>query len=209
MLYAFFVFVCTVATVYSVVALYLVTRSSRRRLFSGKEVLPVTVLKPLCGADDELESNLETFFHQDYPDYELLFGVEGNSDPAIGVVRLLKQRYPNVRCSLVIHDGRCGLNPKISNLRSMIATRTHDVVVISDSNIAVAPEYLSEMVGQLQDKNVGLVTNLFCGVGERTLGATLENLHLNGPVAGSIAGSQLNGHTVAVGKSMMFRRSVL
>ena len=203
--------VCSVLIGISVYSLWRVTSQSRRRLApEGEEVVPITVLKPLCGADDALEANLETFFRQDYPQYELVFGVEGDQDPAIPVVRRLRERFPHVACRLVIHDGGRGLNPKVSNLRAMLDwADTADVVVISDSNIAVAPDYLSEMYGHMVDGDVGLVTSLFTGVGEQTLGATLEALHLNGSCAPMVASTQVLGdRTASIGKSMMFRRSV-
>jgi len=200
----------TVATALSVLAVYGVTHRRKRALAPDAAAVPVSVLKPLCGADDALEANLETFFRQSWPHYELVFGVEGETDPAIAVVRRLRERFPNVRARLVIHDGKRALNPKVSNLRAMLEAGTHDVVVVSDSNVAVEADYLRLMLGQLLgDPSVGLVSNLFAGVGERSLGATLENLHLNGPVAGSVAITGDTGdQAVSVGKSMMFRRSV-
>lgn len=173
---------------------------------------PVTVLKPLCGADDALEANLETFFRQDHPDFELVFGVEGHTDPAIPVVRRLRERFPKVKSRLVVHSGGRALNPKVNNLEAMLAAQastTHDLVVISDSNIAVGPSWLVELSAEyLRDPRHGLVMNLFVGRGEETLGATLENLHLAGPVAGSMAVSnELLDNAEAVGKSMMFSRS--
>jgi ceramide glucosyltransferase len=167
---------------------------------------PVSVLKPLCGADDALEQNLETFFRQTYPRHELVFGVVGE-DPAAAVVQRLIARHPEVCARLVVHDGRRGLNPKVANLRGILAAGANDLVVISDSNVAVGPEYLANMVAHMHE-GVGVVTSLFAGVGEETLGATLENLHLCGPIAASVAASQvLAGDSVVVGKSVMFRRS--
>ncbi|MCA9522991.1 MAG: glycosyltransferase [Myxococcales bacterium] len=172
---------------------------------------PITILKPLCGVDDRLRGNLESFFQQCYPQFELIFGVEGSSDPAIAVVEELRRAYPDVRARLVLHNGGRGLNPKVSNLCAMLEAESHDLVVVSDSNVRVAPSYLREMsdafVGEL---NVGLVTHLFYGTGERTVGATLENLQLNGWIAGNVAASHLiPGETAVIGKSLMFRRSEL
>ena len=100
MIYAFFIFVTSVSTLFSIVAVYSTTRKNRRRFPAVEHsVEQVTVLKPLCGRDDALESNLETFFRQDYPDFELLFGVEGEDDPAIEVVRRLRKRFPGVRAA--------------------------------------------------------------------------------------------------------------
>jgi ceramide glucosyltransferase len=185
----------------------------RRRLdlqASRESRQPVTVLKPLCGADDDLERNLETFFVQTHPHYELVFGVEGAADPAIAVVRRLRARFPQVRARLVVHSGGRGLNPKVNNLQQMMGqdNDTFDLVVISDSNVAVPPGWLAELHDTfVSDPRHGLVMNLFVGRGEETVGATLENLHLAGPVAGSLAFcDRWLGRTDAVGKSMMFSR---
>ncbi|MCC6619958.1 MAG: glycosyltransferase [Deltaproteobacteria bacterium] len=199
------VFVLTVTSIAAVVHL-----TARRPTERRATTPPVTILKPLCGADDALEANLETFFRQTYPRFELVFGVEGDADPALPIVRRLRARHPEVACRVVVHDGRRALNPKVSNLRAMLEWGSYDLVVVSDSNVAVRPEWLAQMVAEMEgDRELGLLTNLFVGVGEETIGAALENLHLAGPVAGSIAVTNEVGHEAAtVGKSMMFRRTV-
>jgi ceramide glucosyltransferase len=207
MIFVILITVCTSFTLLSIGSVLWVTRKNRQRTSAAG--VPVSVLKPLCGADDSLEENLQTFFLQDHPDFELIFGVQGRGDPAIAVVRGLKARYPDVRCRLVIHNGGRGINPKVSNLRAMLESGSNDVFLISDSNVKVEPGYLKEMAGHLQEDKVGLVTSLVAGVGERSLGATMENLHLNGPIAGCVAASQVvGGNTLVVGKSVMFRRSL-
>jgi len=195
---------CTAATVVSLLAL----ATTRLRRSVAGQTPPITVLKPLCGADEALRANLETFFRQSYPDYEIVFGVADASDPAAAVARELMAAHPGVPARLVVHDGRQGLNPKVANLRGMLAAGAHDVCVISDSNIAVGPGYLASMAAPLEGR-VGLVMSLFAGAGERSLGATLEGLHLTGAVAGALAASELlTGSAVAVGKSLLFRRSL-
>lgn len=193
----------------SVASVWWVTRGRNQVHLPRPEAEPVTVLKPLCGADDALEANLETFFCQDHESFELLFGVQGEADPAIPVVRRLMARYPRVRARLVIHAGSRALNPKVGNLLATLRAGTHDLVVISDSNVAVRSDYLSAMQASLARPGVGLVTSPITGVGEATLGARLENLQLNGTISGSVAASALVGRTLVVGKSMMFHRSDL
>lgn len=193
------------------ISLFATWRVTRRGGTDGQHPEPpITVLKPLCGADDALESNLETFFLQQYPNFELLFGVEGPDDPAIAVVDRLRRRYPEVKSRLVQHRGGRGLNPKVSNLRAMLEAGTHDLLLISDSNVAAPADYLRELAATMAgDPRIGLVSNLFCGEGERTIGATLENLQLNG-IAGTVATtSEFSERTIVIGKSMFFRRSDL
>lgn len=203
----FLLSVCTAATVIAVLAL---VPSWRQRGHRPPIAPPaITVLKPLCGADASLAGNLETFFTQDYPAFELVFGVVDAADPALLVVEDLIAAHPTVAARVIIHDGRHGLNPKVANLRGMLAAGAHDVVVISDSNVAVGPGYLRSLVETLAQPGVGLVTSLISAAGERSLGARLEGLHLCGAVAASVAAAEdLTGDALVVGKSLCFRRSV-
>ncbi|OIP38841.1 MAG: hypothetical protein AUK47_10920 [Deltaproteobacteria bacterium CG2_30_63_29] len=190
------------------VALFALHKSIRGGAAQNPRIQPISVLKPLCGADDQLESNLRSFFEQDYPAFQLIFGVEGSSDPAIKLVNKLAAEYASVPSKLVIHDGKKGINPKVANLRAMLDSVDHEVVLISDSNVQAPSSYLRETVAVLGRERVGLVSNLFVGSDEDSLGATMDNLHLNGHIAAGVGLSHhLPGPTLVVGKSMMFRRS--
>ena len=206
--YTFILLFTTGAMSISIFSIWWVTSEKRRLPIPVGKHAPISVLKPLCGVDEDLEANLETFFHLTYPDFELIFGVAGDTDPAIEVVKRLKTRYPTVKARLIVHDGQRGLNPKVANLRAMLEKGAHDVVVISDSNIRVDPDYLDEMYGQLLDEGVEMVTSLISGQGEESLGAALENLHLTGYVSPIKAGAKVLGIPFVIGKSVMFRRSV-
>jgi ceramide glucosyltransferase len=186
-----------------------VTRSmrSRSRPSRAPQRPAVSILKPLCGADAELAKNIASFFEQDYPSFELVFGVQNADDPAISLVEELRRRHPAVPCKLVLHDGGGGINPKVDNLLGMLPYAQHDFLLVSDSNIRAPRHYLSEMVDVLEsDPSVGLVTNLFAGAGENTLGAALENVQLNGFCAAGSALPTLLGDSLVVGKSMLFSR---
>lgn len=205
--------VCSAWTLAGLVATY---RVSRKRQSVPAALPPVSVLKPLCGADAGLEQNLETFFLQDHPDFELVFGAEDPDDPALTVVNTLRNRYPGVRVQVIVHGTvtgsvtPAGINPKVRNLRGILPRAEHDLVVVSDSNVAAPPHYLSELVAtHASDSRIGLVTNLFAGVAEDGLGAALENVQLNGFCAGGIALPTLLGDSAVVGKSMLFRRSLI
>lgn len=176
------------------------------------EALPgVSVLKPLAGADEELLANLESFFLQDHPRFELLFGVEADTDPSIAVVERLLARHPSVRARVIIHSGLRAQNPKISNLSGIIGEAAYDLVLVSDSNIRAPLDYVRSMAALATSvgPRFGLATNLFAGSGERSLGAALEAAQLNGFVAAGVAASFRVGDPGVVGKSMLFRRSVL
>jgi ceramide glucosyltransferase len=137
-----------------------------------------------------------------------VFGVQDPHDPAIAVVERLQQRHPHVHARLVVHTGGGGINPKVRNLRGMLPHVGHDLVVISDSNVHAPPHYLAEMVDTLHSRdNIGLVTNLFVGAGENTLGAALENVQLNGFCAAGAALPTALGDALVVGKSMLLSQS--
>lgn len=169
----------------------------------------VTVLKPLCGADAALEENLASFFEQDYPELELVFGLRDPNDPAVPIVKRLMERYPSVPARLVVHAGSDSINPKIDNLLGMLPHASSDLLLISDSNVRAPAHYVREMVRTLSaEPRTGLVTNLFRGVGEDGLGSALENAQLNGFCAAGAALPTLLGDALIVGKSMLFSRRV-
>jgi ceramide glucosyltransferase len=202
--------ITTVWVVMGPLVLWRVRRRTAVAYDASSDAEPVSVLKPVAGVDDGLENNLRTFFAQDYPRYEIVFGVQGEEDPALELVRRLMRDHPDVDARVVVHDGGRGINPKVSNLRAMLTAARHDLMVVSDSNIRVHPRYLREMQAEMARPKVGLVTSLFAGVGEKTLGALIENAHLNATVvAGVVVPTEVFGHPIAVGKSMMFRRSLI
>lgn len=211
---------CTLWTLAGFVSVLRVGRRARRKPSIRPRELPlISVLKPLCGADAGLTTNLESFFAQDYagvagrPRFELVFGVEDAADPALDVVRALELLYPDVPCRVVVHRGGPGINPKVRNLRGMLPQASHDLVVVSDSNVRAPCRYLQELVDALQDeagaKPAGLVTNAFAGTGEDSVGAALESVQLNGFCAAGAALPTLLGDALVVGKSMMMRRADL
>ena len=118
----------------------------------------VSVLKPLCGDEPRLYSNLETFCTQTHPSYQLLFGVASASDPAINIVRRLARAWPQRDIELVVDGSVHGSNRKVCNLISLAARAKHDLIVIADSDIAVEPDYLVRVTAPLADAAVGIVT---------------------------------------------------
>ena len=124
---------------------------------------------------------------------QLLFCVADNDDPAIEVVRKLMTDFPGHDTQLVIGCPAFGLNPKVESLAAMEPHRKHDVILISDSNVRVRPSYLRETACYLADPGVGLVTNLFAGVGEVHPGRGHGKPALNGFIAGGVAAAAFCG----------------
>jgi ceramide glucosyltransferase len=169
----------------------------------------ISILKPLCGVDDCLLSNLETFGQLAYPRCEVLLGVRDTRDAAYAIACQVAARYPQ-RMRVVVQRGEPGLNPKVNQLITLTARARHDLLVISDSNVAVHPRYLHEIAAYFEDDSVGLVTHPIAGIGERSWGSLFDNVHLSvGIGPGMIAANQIAKMPLVVGKSMAFRRREL
>jgi len=139
----------------------------------------VSILKPLKGIDPEMWDSFCSHCEQDYPEYELIFGVSDPADPAISLVRRLQQEYPQRDIQLVISDRTLGTNTKVSTLAQMVPAARHGVLLVNDSDIRVAGDYLRRVITPLTDASVGLVTCLYRGVATGTLGSRLEALGIS------------------------------
>jgi ceramide glucosyltransferase len=171
---------------------------------------PVTMMKPLCGLEPRLEVNLEGFFRQDYPDFEILFGTRDESDPALDIVHRLRARYPRVPVKIVYSGQPTHPNAKVCTLREMFAAASHDCVVISDSDVGVGPRYLREVVPPLLDAAVGMVMCLYRGAPTGGLWATLEALGMSVEMTGGVlAASRIGEVDFALGPTMAIRRSLV
>ena len=127
---------------------------------------PVTILKPLHGAEPDLYATLASFCRQDYSaPVQVVFGLADPADPAAAVVRRLIADFPDRDLQLLINARRHGANAKVSNLINMQAAALHETIVIADSDIVVRPDYLSNVTANLNQPGVGLVTCLYRGVG--------------------------------------------
>lgn len=174
------------------------------------DCIAVSVLKPLCGLDANLERNLESMFRQDHPDFEIVLGAADPDDPALDVARRVARNFPHVRSRVVAESRRIGFNPKVNNLANLIRVAHHDAILISDSNVRVPQGYLRDMCRELERPGVGMVTSPIRGVSSGTLGAELEALQLNTFVMGGVgAMTRWFGGVCAVGKSMLLRRTDL
>jgi ceramide glucosyltransferase len=198
---------------YAAMMVLFVRAMSRRRIprpRDAEHAPRVTILKPLAGHDDELEANLESFARIDYPAFEIVLGVASRSDPGYDAACRFVASHPAVDARVVVTDPHAAVNPKVAQLVGLERVANGEVCVISDSNVRVPPSYLWSLIGELGDARVGMVTSVFAGAGERTIGATLENLQLCVSSApGCVAMNAVSPRPLTVGKSMAVRRADL
>jgi ceramide glucosyltransferase len=178
-------------------------RTARSELNSFEPL--VSILKPIKGIDNGGLQNLASFCRQDFPNYELLFGVAHEKDPAVRIVERLGEMFPDLDIRLVIAQP-LGTNPKAATLNTLVAEARADVLVISDSDIRVTPDYLKRVVAPLADENVGLVTCLYRGESPGNLPARLEALHMDTSFAPSAAIASCLGNAVGLGATLALRK---
>lgn len=171
---------------------------------------PITVLKPLCGLEPELYENLRSFCVQNYPTFQLIFGLQDRSDPAQQVVKQLQREFPQLDLQLVINERQHGSNRKVGNLINMLPAARHAHLVIVDSDIRVGPDYLSMLAGPLSDPSVGLVTCLYRARPLGTWWAQLGAQFINDWFLPSVLVARLCGaRTFGFGATLAMRRDVL
>jgi ceramide glucosyltransferase len=187
------------------------TRRRREDAPSPGWIPAVTVLKPLKGLDPELYENLSTFCRQQYPCVQIVFGVADRDDPAVSIVRRLQREHPALDIDLII-DGRLyGTNDKVSNLINMYRRAKHDVLVLSDGDIRVPPDYLQRVVAPLRDQRIGLVTCMYRALAAQSdLPTLLWGATINATLTPQILGARkVEKPTYAFGATLALRRSTL
>jgi ceramide glucosyltransferase len=170
-----------VAVGYEAMALLavLIWKTRQARVSSSQPVQAVTLLKPLCGAEPGLYENLRSFCLQDYPQYQIVFGVQDQADPALGVVARLMHEFPALPLDVVVNGLQHGSNRKISSLINMLPYVKHPVLMIADSDAQVGPDYLASMVAPLADPAVGLVTCVYLGMPTSKVWSRLGAMYVN------------------------------
>jgi ceramide glucosyltransferase len=183
-------------------------RATPPRLASARGV---TILKPLCGAEPDLEANLASFCVQAYPGpIQIVLGIGDVADPAVAIVRRLIARFPGADIGLVVGSHTQGANRKIANLINMEPHCRHDVIVLSDSDIKVAPEYLRHVVAALDQPGVGLVTCLYRGTSDGGLLSRLAAMAIDHHFLPNVlAGMRLGLATPCFGSTIALRRETL
>ena len=172
---------------------------------------PVSILKPLKGVDPEIWDSFCSYCEQDYPEFQIIFGVSDPHDSAIEVVRKLQAKYPNRKIELVECQRILGTNVKVSNLVQMLPAARHEILLVSDSDISAPKDYLRRVIAPLRDDSVGLVTCLYRGIAGRSFGSHLEALGISMDFVPGVLSARIveRGIHFALGSTMVFRRSDL
>jgi ceramide glucosyltransferase len=172
---------------------------------------PVSILKPLKGIDPHIWEAFCSHCDQDYPEFQLIFGVSDPEDPVIEVVRKLQEKYPNRQIDMLMCPRDLGTNRKLGTLAQMFPAARHEVLLVNDSDIMVAPDYLRRVVEPLADPAIGMVTCLYRGIASPTLGSRLEALGISTDfVLGVLSARVLEeGLRFGLGSTLAFRRSDL
>jgi ceramide glucosyltransferase len=172
---------------------------------------PVSILKPLKGADPGMYESLRSHCTQNYPHYEVLFGVSDHRDPAAEIVQKLMDEFSQPRIRLIICEHQLGANGKVSALATLATFAAHDFLLVNDSDIRLEPDFLRSVTVELRRPSTGLVTCLYRAVARESLGSRLESLGVNTDfAAGVLVARELeNGLRFALGGAMVFRRSDL
>ncbi|OGR95707.1 MAG: hypothetical protein A2V88_16225 [Elusimicrobia bacterium RBG_16_66_12] len=168
---------------------------------------PVTVIKPLKGAEAALYENLASFCRQDYPCYQLLFCLQGPEDPALAVVARLRKDFPGVDMEVVVSKSRIGYNPKVNNMANAYPFAKYDLLLMSDSDIRARPDFLRRMAAPFADPSVGLVTSFYQATGTHGLWGNLEALSINANFLPNALCAASFGLRFAMGAGMMVRRA--
>jgi ceramide glucosyltransferase len=215
------IFGCLSSSIFYLLCLWSVRAFLRERkagegVRATQALPPVSILKPLKGTDPDIYESFRSHCLQDYPQYEIIFGVSDPNDPAVASVRQLQLEFPSHAIRLVVSPDKLGANVKVSNLEQMVQTSRYEHLIVNDSDIRVEPDYLRRVMAPLilestNNPRVGMVTCLYRGVAAPTLGSRLESLGISTDFcAGVLVARQLEGGLhFGLGSTLAFRRSDL
>jgi len=207
---------CVSSSIYYIIclwsaAVFLRERKAGEGARLTQSLPPVSILKPLKGTDPDIYASFRSHCLQDYPEYEIIFGVSDPDDPAIASVQQLRREFPDRAIRLVLSPDQLGPNVKVSNLEQMLPSARYQHLLVNDSDICVEKDYLRRVIAPLVDERVGMVTCLYRGVADPTLGSQLESLGISTDFCAAVlVARQLEGGlSFGLGSTLAFRRTDL
>ncbi|MFL6463499.1 MAG: glycosyltransferase [Bryobacteraceae bacterium] len=200
--------------IYYALVLYSSWRFFRQPTFALPEnsafTPPISNLKPVRGLDPDAYENFASFCQQDYPEYEVVFCVDSNDDPAMPVIERLQRDFPDRQIRVLFGSGRKATNDKVAKLARLADEAQYEHLVISDSDARVKPDYLRNLVSPLADATVGAVTCFYVSTGEKTLIDGLQSIGMVSDFyAGLLVAKQLEGVKFALGPTITTTRAHL
>jgi len=194
-------------------SIFIIANRRRRIRFDSlppERLHRVSILKPVKNPAHGFEENLETFFQLDYPDYEILFGVETPAEPGLAAITRLMAKYPSIPAVIVQTGRQKPANPKVDNLMKMERLATGEHYWVADADVRVEPDALKRLMHEYIHHDSKLIFSPIRGTGGETLGSLADNTHFGYFVSGNvIAGWQLFRQQITVGKSMFLERRTL
>lgn len=183
----------------------------KKNVCTAETLPPVSILKPLKGIDPEIWESFCSHAEQQYPEFEIIFGISDPADPACEIVKKLQAKYPACPIKLIVCERILGTNVKVSTLVQMVTEARYEILLVNDSDIRVAPGYLRQVASPLNDPEIGLVTCLYRGVAAKTLGSRLEALGISTDFVPGVLSARLleNGLHFGLGSTLVFRRKDL
>jgi ceramide glucosyltransferase len=188
-------------------------RDARRQRLAARSIEslpPVSLLKPVHGMEVRLKEKIESFFRQDYPHYEILFAADTEDNEALGVVRAVCANFPDIRARVIITGLPPWPNPPAYSFYKMTDLAAHDILVTSDSDVEVQPNYLLEVVPPMLDPKVGMLTCIYRG---KNIGGFWSAVHAIGMsiemTAGVVTANLLEGMKFGLGPTIVVRRDAL
>jgi len=194
------------------IASFLNFRSRNQAVTPAATTLPpISILKPLKGIDPQIWESFCSHCDQDYPEFQLIFGVSDPADPAIALVRRLQEKYPDRHIDLLVCPRDLGTNRKLSTLAQMVPAARHELLLVNDSDIRVEQDYLRRVIAPLTDSSIGMVTCLYRGIAGATLGSRLEALGISTDFVPGVLSARLieQGLHFGLGSTLAFRRGDL
>jgi ceramide glucosyltransferase len=165
---------------------------------------PVSLLKPVKGVDFASYENFSSFCRQDYPDYEILFAANGENDPAVPLIQRLAAEFPRREIRLITGAAQVGANRKVNSLIGLAREARHEILVLTDGDVRVGPNYLREVIAPFADTATGAVTSFYRGIAEKSLGAELEAIGASSDFfSGVLVAKWMEGMKFALGASIV------
>lgn len=207
----FFITCISISISYYIFSLYCTWSFFNKETYTDHDYLPaVSILKPINGIGNGIYENFISFCKQDYPLYQIIFGIGDDKDPVIDIVKKIIKKFPQKDIELVICNSSTGTNPKISNLSNMYRRAKYDIIVTNDSDTRVSADYLKRIVSPLSNKSTGLVT---CAYRAGTINNTtsiMESITINQDFFPSVMVAQkIENLRYAFGVTIATKRDIL